>query len=384
MGERFNDFVDEAKKYACGIYKNFPGALVPNPSDAGYKSIWDDLCYEAPPGILPGLPPKPVPPFLGGQCCDGYYYVDYTNFFPGISGDGKRTSRELLGKILGIRITQNPGFRVFEIEYQRCNGTKLYESALSSGDPQATVTINAVRPSRGQGDTCGNLPKKFPPSPPVPVGGYTSPPTIIISDDGDENNYTFNFYPPRKEDFPDTPFPPIVINVDGVNVDLNFDITFNFGGGVNVSVPGGGDAGLSPALAGEFKNLSDKLSAVGAATSDIKENVDFSFFPPFFPTAPNVQKEVKPVAAGEQEDNKEGLLGVYVELTELGKEVIFGTPNITFAGWLTFKLQGGYVPREPIHFEQGYFPAPSGSTGYALTFTKGAKGTITVFSKVAE
>lgn len=410
--ETYLGFIDKAKNFACGVYKEVPGALVPNPSDAGYKQIWDNLCFEPPPSSLPGLPPKPTSPFMGGQCCDGYYYVNYTNFYTGIPDDGKRTSRELFGRILGMKMIQFPDRRTFVIEYERCDGTKLYEDAVTGGASDLSSVITSVTPSRANPDNCGNPPKKFPPAPPVPPGGYKSPPTPMPDNDGDINEYIFNFYPPQKIDFPDVPFPPIVINVAGAagaGINLDFDINFNFNGDVSFTRPGGGND-LPPALAGGFQNLGDgiagvsggvgglrndfggfagtlggvasNLGGVGASLADLAGKLDFKFAPPPFINAPEIDKEVEEVTGGgKQDENKEGLLGILVTLTTPAKEVIFGNPNVYFAGWLTFFSQGGYEVREPIHFEKSYFPAPDGATGYGLTFTKGAKGTITVFSK---
>lgn len=388
MNESYNQFVDKARNFACGIYKNFPGALVPKPTDAGYKHIWDDLCYEPPPSDLPGLPLPPVPPFSGGQCCNLAYKVVTTS-----TNDGGVTyfDYELpgvyFGKILGIvqkKQSDNAGgvSVSFDLQWEDCAGNVSSErQGLSPDNGQVRIVVKSVRPAYGQLDNCGSPPKKYPDAPPIPPGGYKSPPTIINFNDGDENNFIFNFYPPQKSDFPDTPFPPIAINVGGVDNDLNFDINFNFGGDVNFSNPGtGGD--LPPALNNKFQNLSGGVSSLGGGLAGVKENLDFIFTPPSFFDSPKVEVEEKDIVdGGGEDDNKEGLLGVLVELTEPAKEIIFGTPNVHFAGWLTFLTQGGYTPRDPINFERSYFPAPEGATGYALTFTKGAKGKITVFSK---
>lgn len=407
--ETYLGFIDSAKKFACGIYKEVPGALVPNPTDAGYKQIWDDLCFEPPPSTLPGLPSKPSSPFMGGQCCDGYYYVHYTNSFTGIPDDGKRISPELYGRILGMRRIQFPTHREFSIEYEGCDGRKYYQDVLAGGAADLNSVITGVFPSRGNVDNCGNPPKKFPSAPPIPPDGYKSPPTPLPDNDGDVNNYTFNFSPPQKIDFPNVPFPPIVVSVKGADVDLNFDINFNFGGDTNITNVGGGGNIPAPFASG-FKNLTDGITTIAGGVTGVAGGVSglvgnlgdlagdlagvagnladfagkfrFKFEPPSFLDSPEVIKEDKEVVdGGSQDENKGGLLGIFVNLTTPAKEVIFGTPNVYFAGWVTFFVQRGYVPREPINFEKGYFPAPSGATGYALTFTKGAKGTITVFSR---
>lgn len=418
MNDAYYKFVDSAKDYACGIYKQFPGALVPNPSDAGYKQIWDKLCYTPPPSD-PNLPPPPTEPFPGGQCmCILYKFPVFVN---GQFGDNPR----VFGPIGNFRIryafpeTEQSGRAFYEV---LCRGTlatnclptptwiAIAEGAnIRRGDNP--YSFGSIVRNDGQPDTCGNPPKKYPDAPPPPPRpkGYISPPTPIEDNDGDVNNYTFNFYPPQKIDFPDVPFPPIVISVGGDNVDLDFDINFNFNGDISFTRPGGGND-LSPGLAGGFQNLGDgiagvsggvgglqndfggfagtlggvasSLGGVGASLDNLAGKLDFKFAPPPFINAPEIDKEVEEVTGGgKQDENKEGLLGILVTLTTPAKEVIFGNPNVYFAGWLTFFSQGGYEVREPIHFEKSYFPAPDGATGYGLTFTKGAKGTITVFSK---
>lgn len=418
MSDAYFKFADEVKKFSCGIYKQVPGALVPNPSDAGYKQIWDKLCSELPPPY--SLPPPPTKPFSGGQCkCVEYRVTILLDEYYNNAPTPRSFSVVLYGEIKGIKMVQVQDFVDVQVFCRgHINSICLADFAwisvyASGGYDSLFVMRNAViqRASRQDNlaDTCGDPPKKYPPAPPPPPTGYTSPPTPISDNDGDVNNYIFNFYPPQKIDFPDVPFPPIVINVAGVDVDLDFDINFNFNGDIDFTRPGGGND-LPPGLAGGFQNLGDgiagvsggvgglqndfrgfagtlggvasNLGGVGASLADLAGKLDFKFAPPPFINAPEVEKEItEGVEGGKEDPDKEGLLGVLVTLTTPAKEVIFGNPNVYFAGWLTFFSQGGYEVREPIHFEKSYFPAPDGATGYGLTFTKGAKGTITVFSK---
>lgn len=390
--EGYYNFIDKAKKFACGIYKDFPGALVPKVTDAGYKLIWDDLCYQPPPSDFPGLPPPPSTPFQGGQCNTQYYFVaefEYTNtdFTP----PRVIVAQAQYGgftKILGYEFGDLAGSkRLFIYTNNWSADPGKTKVATWSGDvrfPPKMLNFNVYRPD-GLPDDCGSPPKSFPPAPPVPPDGYNSPPVTIINNDGDEYNFIFNLQPPTIQKYPDNPLPPITLNVAGNDNDLNFDIDFNFGGEVSINRPGQGGGGLPSNFNYEFTTLGNGLSGVGSGVSDLKKNIDFQLLPPLFINSPDVEKEDKVVVGGgEEEEDKEGLLGVLVKLTKLPTDVQFGTPNINFAGWFTFLVQGGYIERVPINFESGYFAAPPGATGYALTFTKGAEGEVTVYSKKKE
>lgn len=390
MASGYSEFVDKAHTFACGIYKNFPGALVPDVSDAGYKKIWDRLCDEPVPPDLPGLPPPPAPPFAGGQCCSTHYNVQLKfDFTDGRPSQTFIPSSVYQGKILGLQVRKEIELGEVRnntyLRWQDCEGEIFEDHQVREGEPRTVyASIVQVFPAYGGANNCGNPPKKFPPAPPIPPGGYTSPQITIVDNDGDTNNYIFNFSPPQKNDFPDIAFPPITVNVEGVDVNLNFDINFNFDGTVTPGVGGNGGGGLNPELVQKLDGLGGGISEIGSAVSGVVENLRFVFNPPLFFDSPKVNKEQKAIAGGgEKEDDKDGLLGIFVKLTKPSKEIIFGTPNVHFAGWITFRTQGGYVPREPIAFDEGYFPAPEGATGYALTFTKGAEGEITIYSKAA-
>lgn len=385
----YQNFINKAHEFACGIYKQVPGALVPKYGDPGYKLIWDDLCYEDPPSNLPGLPPPALPPFEGGQCCDvDYKVVVRIRYVDGRPPTEVTFNPVYQGKILGILNEELPQpngtTRVLvKLRWQKCDG-RIFEEIRGQDNLPRTFYMDIVRvyPAYGVPDKCGNPPKKFPEAPPPPPEGYNSPPVLITHNDGDQNEFIFNLKPPTREKYGDAPFPPITVSVGGNNFDLDFDIDFNFGGSVSINKTGEGGSGLPSGFGGEFKHLSNGLGGVGNGVTKMQDMLDFNFAPPEFDTSPEVEKKEESVDdGGEKEEDEEGLLGVLVELTKAPSDVQFGTPNINFAGWFTFLVQGGYEPRNPIAFDKGYFPAPPGATGYALTFTKGAKGKVTVYSK---
>lgn len=390
MNEGYQQFVDRAHEFACGIYKQFPGALVPKPSDAGYKHIWDDLCWEPPPSNLPGLPPPPVSEFSGGQCQCAVYDVAVRfrmSDYPDYQGE---TSVRVFGAIGGLSYSTSGRSQFLQIscfgrEAEGCLSQSVLRNVYENPN-YPTVQFIEGRIERidrvGGSDNCGDPPKKFPPSPPPPPQGYYSPPIVINNNDGDTYNYIFNLQPPTKEKYPNMPFPPITVKVEGSDADLRFDIDFNFGGDISINRPDQGGGGLPSNFRYEFSNLGSGLNGVANGVDDLDRLLGFGFAPPNFESSPNVAKEKKVVdGEGKMEEDKEGLLGVFVKLTKLPSDIQFGTPNVNFAGWLTFLVQGGYAPRNPIAFEEGYFAAPPGATGYALTFTKGARGEVTLYSR---
>jgi hypothetical protein len=114
----------------------------------------------------------------------------------------------------------------------------------------------------------------------------------------------------------------------------------------------------------------------------LKDDYEFDSNPPLYADNDDVSSSPRPPAT-EGDEDVDNLLGVLVTLTKNPQDMQMGSPPIFFAGWLTFKAQGGYEVRHPIHFEQSYFPASEGATGYAYTFTKGAEGSIVAYSKKA-
>jgi hypothetical protein len=372
IGKLAKEFADTSKQYACGLYSTVPGALIPNVGEDILRAFWDNLCGspsfpDSP--ALPPLPSAPARPFTGGQCCDVLYRIDMTFTIPG------RTIPLVLrfkpGKILRIEQRQVSGSQNFYLIRERCSGVIEQDNVGSSGEETAKIVIASVSREDGQADNCGSPPITYPPSPPVPPSGsYTSDPVSITYNDGSKVNYILNFKPPAVPAARDR-FPSLTVNVS--NPSLNIPITFNFDGTVSFGVP----APLPPiALPPDVVNKVDDTNKV---VNDLNTSLGFINKPPNYSTDPSVATENR--GEGEEDSvDKDGILGLKITLSTFPGKAQLGNPNIYFAGWLSFKLQGGYVERRQINYEVSYFEAPKGCKGYSYTLTNGAIGSAVVYS----
>lgn len=158
-------------------------------------------------------------------------------------------------------------------------------------------------------------------------------------------------------------------------------MTFNFNGGV--SFGGGGDSNFN-------KDDRKKLGDTYNNTNNLNNNFNnfnniynFNTVPPDYDDSPKVEHYDTPPAPDKKED-KDSLLGVRITLSKMPDKAQFGNPTVYFGGWVTFKLNDGYSPREQVNFKESYFQAPPGATGYAYTLTNGAIGSARVYSKKPE
>lgn len=83
---------------------------------------------------------------------------------------------------------------------------------------------------------------------------------------------------------------------------------------------------------------------------------------------------------GEEDEEKKEVTWVVVTLTTLPDKVMFGTPNVYFAGWITFDIEGDYTTREQINFERNIFRYPDRARGHHITFTNKANGVVTTYT----
>lgn len=378
----FRELVDNARNFACGLYKEQPGALIPNPGEALLRLAWDNLCdYPE----SPGLPPPPTSPFMGGQCDCVSYLVEGSIYFPKYDSYGGFNPTYWWGPIGGVRTGSS---------YERgkyvdifCRGLEssgacgnfgwypIYSSGEGTELYPIVATITKITRKGGQPDNCGNPPSSYPFAPPPPPDGYTSPPVSVPLADGDSVTVRFNFSPPLS---PVDNIPPITINLvkPDVSPQIKVPIEFNFNGDVNIGIPQPLDFSLPP-------DIIDKIDKISDDFNDFKEDFDYVHYPPSFINNGDIVTVVgDEVEEGEEE--QKGILGAKVEITKLPDKVQFGTPSVYFAGWFAFKTEQGYLPRQPIHFRLSYFIAPPGSIGYAYTFTNDAKGVVTEYSKKEE
>lgn len=384
----FDDIAGAAKLYACSLYDVLPDAMVGTPYARTRDWLLNDFC--APPNS-PGLPPPATSQFQGGQCNCAKYRVEYRMYE---TYQGQEYNRlggvSLNGEITASKIVNNSSESSV---YFLCRGpasspcspsliwTPAYNSPAVPGFLISRIAVENVYRTDGGADNCGNPPISHPTVAPFPPEGRTSPPSHFIFNGGLEVNLNFNIKPPPPPPLPGEPdfVPPLVVTVGSPDFYMDMPVQFNYDGSYSFGGEGGG---LPPELADRLDKLGNDLGDLDKKFSDLDKLVNFQFDPPIYFDSPEVKKEEKQIDdSGEEDEDKEGLLGVLVELTKLPTDIQFGTPNVNFAGWLTFLVQGGYTPRSPIAFERGFFPAPEGATGYALTFTKGARGKVTIFSK---
>lgn len=372
---QFGDIVKSARDFACRLYSEQPGALIPNPGETVLRMAWDAVCPT--PEYAP--PPVPAPQYVGGQCVRVAYRVTF-EFKAEFRGQELTDNYTLdlfgaLGKGTW-RILAN-GLLWMEMECHGVVGSAYSDALITVGrEGYQTVGINNIRLTNltvsrldNQPDNCGNPPSGYPP--PTIQPPYVSPPITINHNDGTDYNITVTVNPPVPPGFGKPP-PPVGVDINGPN--FKFPIDFDFDGNVNIGENGGGGD----------SDLNDKFDDFKNEWDDFKDDWDFDHNPPDLDTDPDVNKDDKEPDKEGEEDNIEGLIGVKLTLTKPSSDAQFGTPTVYFAGWLTFKLQGGQVERVPVNFETGYFPAPAGATGYAYTLTKGAEGAIRVYKKQVE
>lgn len=389
-----SEIASAAADFACGIYKNFPGALVPNPAADVLYSIWDNLCGE-PPRDPANLPPPPASAFQGGQCCDAVYRVTTTLY--DVQGRPYTTSTNGLGTVLGTFVGNiDNNISYWYVRRQRCNGLIDEYFAGSAENPSRCDIVAITRPD-GQPDNCGNPPPKFPSAPPPPPEGYTSPPRPIVFNDNSTNNFTFNFVPPPPPPPNSNYLPPIVITYFNPSANFKIPISFNFNGDINFG--GGGDAGYNQDDRDKINNISNTtnntnntinnvsstLNNVSTTTNKTSNELNnyFNITNNQPPNPADYNPPKAPVLPGIHEESY--LAAVEITLTTYPKNIRSqeggSAPDVLYAGWFEFMRGGKALPREPIHFEKGVFVAPSGVDGYAFTLYTGVQGTAVAITK---
>lgn len=370
----FGKVVDAGKAFACSVYRNQPGALLPNPISDVLKLVWDGFCGDEDPV---NLPPPQAPPFVGGQCVT-QYDIDFKFARPG------QTPYEQTGRVRrfgpvrrifwDLRFPGDPNYdpvsgptaRLFLVHGDgSATGQEVASLGGASGGidldkSKYTSSITLVTRVDGQADNCGSLPPTYPPAPPPPAGGYTSPPISIVYNDNTTFTTVFNLKPPTDV----SGGPPdicLTVTIQGVA----FELCFPFDG--------------FPSLGGGDGNLEELIDELREDVLELQEDFDRFVNPPSPESDPNLSPVPLPGDGGGVEDDLPGLKWVVVALTTLPVKAQFGTPSVQFAGWITFKVGGEFTNRQPLEFERGVFQAPPGASGYGITFTNKASGTATAY-----
>jgi hypothetical protein len=389
-----------AKDFACTLYKNQPGALIPTPFSEVLHLVWDNFCSY--PGN-PGLPPPPASNFSGGQC-DAVPYVirvkgqltesgqtypsDLGNFivFGPIGGVG------VIGQSVVVYCRGVSGISGL----QPIVGTHVLYSVTGGAGLQNFV-ITELRTQDNSPDTCGNPPSRFPPAPPPPPGGYNSPPVNFTFNDGSNININFNFSPPPPPPIPPFPtnppppplidkLPPIVINFNKPEFNLKIPIAFNFDGTINFGGSGGGDNDFNQDDRDSINDIKNVTNNTNNTTNNTNNNVD-NFYGDYKKDRDRtINKEplpddFEPPKPPEPPGKKlvERLAYVNVELSVIPSNAKSqsgkGAPNVVYAGWFEFLRKDKSFPRDYIHFANNCFIAPVGADGYAFTLYNGYQGT---------
>jgi hypothetical protein len=389
-----------AKTFACTLYKNQPGALVPTPFSDALHFVWDSFCDF--PGA-PGLPPPPTKPFNGGQCRDFQYIVNYSiNVNQGVVGqDVLVTDQKVLwGGFPGtfIDLSAFNANNNWLVQYFILSNSSAYNGSIASpvklnlSGPQYYVTepkliINSVTRLDGRPDNCGELPKKFPDSPPPPPGGFTSPPAPFVLNDTTNYNFTFNFTPPT---LPPPPalidkLPPIVINFNKADINFKIPLTFNFDGTINFGSGGSGGSDFNQDDRDIINNIKNITNNTNNTSNNTNNNVD-NFYGDYKkdrdrtinkePLPDDFEPPKPPEPPGK--NLVERLAYVNVDLSVIPSNAKSqsgkGAPNILYAGWFEFLRKDKSFPRNYIHFANNCFIAPVGADGYAFTLYNGYQG----------
>ena len=132
----FQEIADAAKNFACTLYKNQPGSLIPNPFSDALHHAWDSFCGDFPPSGNPGLPDPPVSDFSGGQCSCVGYRVNYRYSMSNTPTQEAGTFQEVWGPVEGIFVVYptSTSFRIYVV----CRG--LTSLACGAVGTQVTLT----------------------------------------------------------------------------------------------------------------------------------------------------------------------------------------------------------------------------------------------------
>jgi len=388
----YSEIADAAKTFACTLYKNQPGALIPTPFSDALHQVWDTFCGDFPPINNPGLPAPAAPPFSGGQCNCIEYRVNYTYFRSAFPTNPFNASALVWGPVQGIEFSY-PANRVFRVSIickgakpSACGiaGTKVTgtEGGLNVGETITSVKITSVAIEAGGADNCGSLPSNYPPAPPPPVGGYTSSPVAITFNDNTVSSYYFNFNPPVLPPLPAKFLPPIVINYFNANINPEFKIpiTFNFNGSINF-----GDAGSGISFNQDDRDNITTIKSITNNTNSITTSIknEITNSTNIINNKPRDPNDFNPPITNQPpgEYSQTFLGAVQIVLTQVPKNAKTqsgdGAPDVIYAGWFEWKQAGFKLPRQPIHFLDNIFLAPKGVDGFAYTLYTGFNGKAT-------
>lgn len=395
---------DAAANFACSLARSYPGAVIQNPASEFSRGLWDSVCANR-----GGSPPEPAQQFTGGQCQCAPYRITYNQV---TSSGSTQFTADLVGKIRGLERTTNTGFPItyrWVIVYEPCSGG-VPTGAIgrfpinSAASANINYTVAGIARTDGQSDNCGNPPPSYPPVTYNPPNGWQNGTGSITKN----NNVTVAIplvYAPISPQFNGE----INVDVGGVKVAVDLGgVTINLD--PNNLLPGGsndsdkideiyrrgsgsggyteGDRTTATDSNNRIKSIEDTVNNLKDKADEIADKIDKNHEECCDPPPANDEDydEVeKPESESGSEDNAPRLRYVKILLTKLPPQSQVqwgrGAPNVVFAGWFEWVVDGYALPREPIHFEQSIFSRPTGATGYAYTLTNGARGKAIEYSK---
>ncbi len=385
-----------AADFVCGLYADFPAAVVSDTSPNSFgRGLMDSVCDGR------RKPPPPTPKPEGGQCsCVPYrvYYRFYSN-----DTAGERTFSDITGAIMGFREEPNPaipGSRFQYLRYQVCDGdvpigVQEYYVGLKFDDGSGEWKIDGIERLDNLPDNCGGSGHNFDPNLPrvIPTPRLRDNITVNYRD-GTSITLPFAFIPVG---IVNNINPQIQVDVGGVKVNFDFSgAKIDFGSkNDNPDIPRNSSNDYSDDFARierQFKDLQRKFDDQNDRFTDFKDDLDSikkdsedaakdRNNTPDPSKDPDLEKEPEEPPKSSDSKTVEKLQWVCVELTQLPNRVQWGdgAPNVYYGGWLEFKVGQCNLPRQPIHFKDSMFKAPAGATGFAYTLTNGAKGKVSVY-----
>lgn len=362
-GNFAKDMAVAAGNFVCEIYRDLPGAIIPNLPNTFIRGMWDSICVKTPAGVP--APPPPIP-YTGGQC-DSIAYTVRLDKYDGAGTFIGGYAYDFWGAITGVKLSapDPSGDMQIHITSRGLAGTvrspqpKLAPGIYGGGLAQVPKngSIKNIRVIRRDGlaDNCGNLPGGYAV---VPIPDARKTRTIpYVFNDGANISIPVTFVPPSISK-------PFVVNVGGVEFNFNYE-------GVSTT-----DTDL--ALEAKLKELADLIKNVRDSLPKEREA----------PSDGDFDKVVSSEETAEDKDGIEGLQWVQIELTRspsnAKKQWGRGAQDIVYAGWFQFVVDGFYLPRDPIHFGKCVYGAPDGATGYAFTLYEGYSARVTEFKRKPE
>lgn len=345
-GGLINDLAREIKNRACGLYRNIPETIVPNPASKFLRKHWNEFCDDTPDFD----PPSPEIPFQGGQCPCELYDVTVTASWTTTDADGgnesdlqtRTATKTFQGKIGELIVSEGNGNQVLVTllhsvdcpspegsDFQGRYFTEFYGGRRTKG-LEARI-INIVR-ADGEPDTCGDPPERWRPD-------YRAPEDIPL--------------PPIEIPPPSSPSP---------GNDFNLSIPLIFAPISNVNAPrfnlGGIDVridlgGMDFSLPGDPGDLIPEFDGLPPFFAPLPDNADI----PEFPDIPDYQEDLDSIGdkldelleEGEEPADEPGVDDIQIFWKEGSCE------NGEFSeeeknGWISPKAAGDFVRQKELLF----------------------------------